>query len=76
MMVSFFKAEARHPGEMVSKFTSTALRPLKRSRSIRTTIPAPVVAILGIEFGDTIAWSVEPRTGKVTVSRAGHKSGQ
>lgn len=56
---------------MAKEFESTAVRSLGRSKSIRTTVPAPVAALLGLEFGDSLIWSVEPGTGRVSVSRKG-----
>ena len=55
--------------EMAKEFESTAVQALGRSKSIRTTVPAPVAALLGLDFGDVIIWSVEPKTGRVGVAR-------
>jgi bifunctional DNA-binding transcriptional regulator/antitoxin component of YhaV-PrlF toxin-antitoxin module len=54
---------------MAKSFESTALRALARSDSLRATVPAPVAALLGLEPGDAIVWSVEPGTGVITVSK-------
>ena len=60
---------------MARVFESKAVRSVKVSPSIRTTVPEPVAAILGLEVGDTIAWSVSPGSGEVSISRgAGSKS--
>ena len=56
---------------MAKEFESKAVQSLDRSKSIRTTVPAPVAALLGLEFGDVIVWSVEPGTGRITVSTVG-----
>ena len=50
-------------------FESSAVRSVKASSSIRTTVPEAVSAILGLEPGDSILWEVEPGTGKVAVAR-------
>jgi hypothetical protein len=52
-------------------FESRAVRSVKGSPSIRTTVPEAVSAILGISPGDTILWEVEPGTGNVGVSGGG-----
>lgn len=54
---------------MVRVFESKAVRSVKGSPSIRTTVPEPVAAILGLEVGDTITWLVEPGSGAVSVGR-------
>lgn len=41
----------------------------KKSESLRLTIPAAVAALLGLRAGDSVVWSVEPGTGRTTVSR-------
>ena len=50
-------------------FESKAVRSVKDSPSIRTTVPEAVSALLGLEIGDTILWEVEPVSGRITVSR-------
>jgi bifunctional DNA-binding transcriptional regulator/antitoxin component of YhaV-PrlF toxin-antitoxin module len=50
-------------------FESKAVRSVKGSASVRTTVPEPVSALMGLEVGDTISWEVEPGTGKISVSR-------
>ncbi len=50
-------------------FESKAIRSVRNSPSIRTTVPEPVAALLGLEIGDSILWEVEPGSGKTTVSR-------
>jgi hypothetical protein len=60
---------------MAKEFESTAVQSLDRSKSIRTTVPAPIAALLGLEFGDVLLWRVRPGTLEVTVSRSpGEKS--
>ena len=54
-------------GSMARRFESKAVRSLKRSASIRTTVPEPIAAVLGLEFGDTLIWEVEPGSGRVSV---------
>lgn len=56
---------------MAKSFESTAVRALARSDSLRTTIPAPVAALLGVEPGNVLVWSVEPGTGKIGVEKKG-----
>lgn len=50
-------------------FESKAVQSLKRSQSLRTTVPEAVAALLGLEAGDVIVWAVEPGSGHVAVSR-------
>lgn len=59
---------------MARTFESKAVRSVKASLSIRTTVPEPVAAILGLEVGDTLVWEVEPGSGKVSVSKLSSKS--
>lgn len=54
---------------MARSFESKTSRVLERSDSIRTVVPAPVAALLGVEPGDVLVWTVEPGSGRVTVSR-------
>lgn len=53
---------------MARVFHSTAFQVTPRSASVRTTIPAAVAAILGVEHLSSIVWSVEPGTSRVYVS--------
>ena len=39
------------------------------SRTLRTSVPEVIVALLGLKPGDVLAWKVQPRTGKITVRR-------
>ena len=48
-------------------FHSTAFRVTPRSASVRTTVPAAIAAILGVEHLSSLAWTVEEGT-KVVVS--------
>jgi bifunctional DNA-binding transcriptional regulator/antitoxin component of YhaV-PrlF toxin-antitoxin module len=57
-------------GESVARaFESKAVKSLKRSASLRTTVPEAVAALLGLEPGNSLLWTVEPGSGVVTVSR-------
>jgi bifunctional DNA-binding transcriptional regulator/antitoxin component of YhaV-PrlF toxin-antitoxin module len=50
-------------------FTSTISRVDRKSESLRVTIPAPVSALLGARAGEILKWTVEPGSGKISVSR-------
>lgn len=50
-------------------FKSKIGRTKTKSESLRTTIPEAVVAILGVEDKDTLAWVVEPGGNRITVSK-------
>ena len=55
-------------GESVPRvFHSTAFRVTPRSASVRTTVPAAIAAILGVEHLSSLAWTVEVGT-RVVVS--------
>lgn len=54
---------------MARQFESKAVKSLKRSDSLRTTIPEPVAALMGLEPGDGVVWTVEPGSGSITVLR-------
>jgi|HubBroStandDraft_1064217.scaffolds.fasta_scaffold114534_1 bifunctional DNA-binding transcriptional regulator/antitoxin component of YhaV-PrlF toxin-antitoxin module len=54
---------------MARTFESKAVRVLERSDSVRTTVPAPIAALLGIGPGDTLVWEVKLDSGEVSVSR-------
>ena len=56
---------------MARVFESKAVQSVKGSGSIRTTVPEPVAALLGLEIGDTMLWEVEPGSGMIGVSRKG-----
>jgi hypothetical protein len=55
-------------GTLPATFTSRVLRTVKGSSSVRATIPEAVAAILGVEHGSVLIWSIEPGTGRVWVS--------
>jgi hypothetical protein len=55
-------------GTLPATFTSKVLRTVKGSSSVRATIPEAVAAILGVEDGSVIVWTVEPGSGRVWVS--------
>jgi hypothetical protein len=50
-------------------FESRAVRSVKDSPSIRTTVPEAVSALLGLEAGDSLLWEVEAGVSKAVVSR-------
>ena len=54
---------------MPKVFTSKIGRTKATSDSLRTTIPEAVAAILGVDDGDRLAWTVEPGGLKVIVSK-------
>lgn len=54
---------------MAKSFESKAVRVLARSGSVRSTVPAPIAALLGVEPGDTLVWEVEPGSGRIVVTR-------
>ena len=41
----------------------------RKSGSLRVTVPGAVSAILGIGAGDVLIWTVEPGSGRTTVTR-------
>ena len=56
--------------ETVSKsYESKLVKAIERSASLRTTVPLPIVAVLGLEEGDTIIWSFEPGSLEASVKR-------
>ena len=50
-------------------FESKAVRSVKKSPSLRTTIPEAISALLDVEAGDTLLWEFEPGAASVSVSR-------
>ncbi len=54
---------------MAKEFESRVVLSLKRSKSLRTTVPEVVATLLGLEPKDSLVWSVEPGTGVITVCR-------
>ena len=42
---------------------------LARSKSLRSTVPAIVVVLLGLKHGDRLRWAVDPSTGHVSVAK-------
>ena len=54
---------------MAKEFESKVVRVLERSDSVRTTVPGPVAALLDVAPGDTLTWSVRPKSGEITVSK-------
>jgi hypothetical protein len=50
-------------------FHSVVTRVDKKSDSLRVTVPGSVSALLGISAGDTIVWTVQPGSGRTTVTR-------
>ncbi len=56
------------------RFESSLVKPVEASKSLRTTVPQFVVALLGVEEGDALVWLADPKTGKVLVSAGSKKS--
>ena len=54
---------------MIKSYESKLVRAVERSESLRTTVPLPIVAVLGLEEGDTIVWSFEPGSVEASVRR-------
>ena len=42
---------------------------MANSKSLRATVPAIVVSILGLKHGDKIRWAVDVSTGHVSMSK-------
>ena len=56
------------PAGLIHRRTNV-IRVEKKSATLRTTVPLVVTESLGLQSGDQILWTVEIRTGKVTVRR-------
>lgn len=58
---------------MAKSQESKVVRVLKRSDSVRTTVPSTICDILEISAGDTLVWTVDAkgRRALVTKSRSG-----
>ena len=54
---------------MTKEYESKLVKAIERSASLRTTVPLPIVAVLGLEEGDTIVWSFEPGSVEASVRR-------
>lgn len=54
---------------MAKVLESQAVRSSNASDSLRTTVPAAVCVLLGVEAGDTLLWELVPGSTKVVVSR-------
>ncbi len=54
---------------MAKEYESKLVKAIERSASLRTTVPLPIVAVLGLEEGDTMAWAFEPGSIEVTVRK-------
>jgi bifunctional DNA-binding transcriptional regulator/antitoxin component of YhaV-PrlF toxin-antitoxin module len=52
---------------LMAKFKSKVSKSHLKTISLRTTIPSPVVEMLGLKDGDTLVWEVEPKGDKVVV---------
>jgi hypothetical protein len=54
---------------MVERRIETALvQSVSASGSLRTTVPQPVAAMMGLEKGDHIVWVVDPQAGTIGVT--------
>ena len=54
---------------VTKSYDSKLVKAVERSDSLRTTVPQPIVAVLGLEEGDTITWSFEPGSTEASVKR-------
>lgn len=55
---------------MAKALESKAIRALRRSESVRTTVPSAICSLLGIEPGDTLVWTPDVKTGAASVRKA------
>jgi hypothetical protein len=49
---------------------SKLVKAIERSASLRTTVPATVVDVLGVDAGDSLRWTLDPKRSGVFVSKA------
>jgi bifunctional DNA-binding transcriptional regulator/antitoxin component of YhaV-PrlF toxin-antitoxin module len=53
---------------------SKLVKAIERSDSLRTTVPSTVVDVLGVDAGDSLRWTLDPRGSRVVVTRAPDKT--
>jgi bifunctional DNA-binding transcriptional regulator/antitoxin component of YhaV-PrlF toxin-antitoxin module len=49
---------------------SKLVKAIKRSDSLRTTVPSTVVDVLGVDAGDSLRWTLDPKGSRVIVSKS------
>jgi bifunctional DNA-binding transcriptional regulator/antitoxin component of YhaV-PrlF toxin-antitoxin module len=54
---------------MPRSYEAKVQRVVSRSESLRVTVPQVIVALLDLKDGDTLAFTVEPGSGKVSVTK-------
>jgi hypothetical protein len=54
----------------MGEYRSRVHEAFEGTRSLRTTVPREVVAMLGLGKGDEIVWTTEPGTIKAEVTKA------
>ena len=49
---------------------SKLVKAVERSDSLRTTVPSTVVNVLGVDAGDSLRWSLDPKGSRVVVTKS------
>ncbi len=59
---------------MPKPIESKLVRAIERSDSLRTTVPSTVVDVLGVDAGDSIRWTLDPKGSRVIVTKSPDKT--
>ena len=55
---------------MSKPIESKLVKTLKRSESLRTTVPSTVVNVLGLDAGEALRWTLDQRGSRVIVTKS------
>lgn len=55
---------------MPKPIASKLVKAIERSDSLRTTVPSAVVSVLGLDPGDSLLWTLDPKRSRVVVSKS------
>jgi hypothetical protein len=55
---------------MPKPIESKLVRAIERSESLRTTVPSTVVNVLGVDAGDSLRWTLDPKGPRVVVTKS------
>lgn len=55
---------------MPKPIESKLVKAIERSDSLRTTVPSTVVDVLGVDAGDSLRWTLDPKHARVVVSKS------
>jgi len=55
---------------VVKTIESKLVKAIERSASLRTTVPSTVVNVLGVDAGDSLRWTLDPRGSRVMVTKS------